>query len=140
VPSDFDVQSIKTDTQADRIEREVGYAMIYRIQPATLTHTFRVQEKDKELAAERKAAEAKEKAKQAKDKAKEKAKIGANKAEKNIDNPVIIGNAIAVGALGTLLGVGAYKKYTAGELSWKVVGAWTGVVGLFAAADYFVSG
>ena len=42
VPSDFDVQSIKTDTQADRIEREVGCGIIRQIKPAKLTHTFRV--------------------------------------------------------------------------------------------------
>ena len=34
---------------------------------------------------------------------------------------------------------GAYQKYSKGELSWKLVGAWAGVVGLFATADYYVS-
>jgi hypothetical protein len=52
---------------------------------------------------------------------------------------VVLGNAVVVGVLGTVLGVGAYRKYAAGELSWKVVGAWAGVVGLFAGADYYVS-
>lgn len=37
------------------------------------------------------------------------------------------------------LGFGAYRKYAAGELTWKVVGAWAGVVGLFAAGDFYLS-
>lgn len=37
------------------------------------------------------------------------------------------------------MGFGAYRKYAAGELTWKVVAAWTGVVGLFAAGDYYLS-
>lgn len=52
---------------------------------------------------------------------------------------MFIGNAVAVVAISTGLGFGAYRKYAAGELSWKVVGAWTGVVGLFAAGDYYLS-
>ena len=51
----------------------------------------------------------------------------------------MLGNAILVGVLGTALGVGAYRKYAAGELTWKVAGLWAGAVGLFAGADYFVS-
>jgi hypothetical protein len=46
---------------------------------------------------------------------------------------------LIVGILGTVLGVGAYRKYASGELSAKVVGAWAGVVGLFAVGDYYVS-
>jgi hypothetical protein len=57
----------------------------------------------------------------------------------NSDNPVVVGNALVVGILGTALGVGAYRKYVAGELSWRVAGAWAGVVGLFAAGDYYAS-
>lgn len=52
---------------------------------------------------------------------------------------MLIGNALTVGILGTVLGVGAYKKYVREELTWKVVGAWAGVVGLFAVGDYYVS-
>lgn len=52
---------------------------------------------------------------------------------------MILGNTLAVGILGTVLGVGAYRKYVAGELSWRVVGVWAGAVGVFAAADYYVS-
>jgi hypothetical protein len=76
----------------------------------------------------------------------------------NDDNPVVVGNAIAVVGLSAALGFGAYRKYAAGELTWKVVGAvcftlsfsrceqwgadeiqWTGVVGIFVAADYYFS-
>ncbi|KAF8856346.1 hypothetical protein BDZ45DRAFT_675576 [Acephala macrosclerotiorum] len=118
VPSDFGSQDIQTSTQLDRLEHEA-------------------------LAAEAKAKEemsaAAAKAKKEGKKAKEKAKKAAGYAERNTDNPVFIGNAIAVVALSAGLGFGAYRKYAAGELSWKVVGAWTGIVGLFAAGDYYLS-
>lgn len=52
---------------------------------------------------------------------------------------MFIGNAIAVVGLSAGLGFGAYRKYAAGELTWKVVGAWAGVVGLFAAGDFYLS-
>lgn len=72
-------------------------------------------------------------------KAKEEAKEAEEWADKNKGNPVVIGNVVAVAALGGLLGIGAYRKYNAGELTWKVAGAWAGAVGLFAAGDYYVS-
>jgi hypothetical protein len=100
---------VKTDTQAERIEFE------------------------------KKAKEAVREAEAAKDKAKERAKKGADAAKKNSDNPVVLGNKVTVGILGTVLGVGAYRKYASNELTWKVVGAWAGVVGLFAVGDYYVS-
>jgi hypothetical protein len=34
---------------------------------------------------------------------------------------------------------GAYKKYSAGELNWKVAGIWAGIIGLFAVGDYYLS-
>jgi hypothetical protein len=104
---------VKTDTQAERIELEEE--------------------------AKQRAEEAKEEAKRAKDKAKEKAKRGGNLAKENADNPVVIGNAVGLAVIGTVLGVGAYRKYARDELTWKVVGAWAGVVGLFAVGDYYVS-
>ncbi|KZF23375.1 hypothetical protein L228DRAFT_246141 [Xylona heveae TC161] len=107
VPSDYESQSVKTDTQALRIEHE---------------------EEDKQREEERKKAAAKAKAHK-----------GGKKIKENVDNPVVLGNAVAVVGLGSVLGWGAYRKYIAGELSWKVVGAWAGIVGLFAAGDYYLS-
>lgn len=48
-------------------------------------------------------------------------------------------NAVVIAAAAVGLGVGAYQKHAKGELSWGVVGAWAGVVGLFAAGDYYLS-
>jgi len=111
VPSDFESQSVKTDTQATRLEHEA---------------------EDTEREAEH---EYQEKKKQAKAKAGKASK----KFKENSDNPVVIGNAVAVVGLSAALGFGAYRKYAAGELTWKVVGAWAGIVGLFATGDYFLS-
>lgn len=118
VPSDFSSQPVKTSTQADRLEHEAE---------AT------------EARAKEEYAAAKEKAAKGEKEAKAKAKKYAGRLEANSDNPVFIGNAVAVVALSAGLGFGAYRKYAAGELSWKVVGAWTGVVGLFAVGDYYLS-
>ncbi|KAF1976542.1 hypothetical protein BU23DRAFT_551490 [Bimuria novae-zelandiae CBS 107.79] len=109
VPSDYEQQSVKTDTQAERIE-------------------FEAQEKEAAAHAEA-----------AKDKAKEKAKKDAHIAKKNADNPVVLGNVATISLLGGVLGIGAYRKWSRNELSWNVVGAWAGVVGLFALGDYYVS-
>lgn len=115
MPSDYESQSVKTDTQAERMAHEKSDAALEKTE------------------------EAKKKAAELKDKAKSKGSKAGSRLKKNADNPVVIGNAVLVGVLGTVLGVGAYKKYSAGDLSWKVVGAWTGVVGLFAAGDYYLS-
>lgn len=111
VPSDYESQSIKTDTQADRVEREI---------------------KDLEHKAH-------EKFRADRDKAKAKGRKAGTRIRDNAGNPVVIGNAVTIGALGAVLGIGAYKKYNAGQLNWKLAGAWAGVVGLFGVADYYVS-
>ncbi|KAI9826015.1 MAG: hypothetical protein M1819_007470 [Sarea resinae] len=111
VPSDFESQEIKTDTQATRLERE---------------------EEDEAKAAEQKLAEGKKKAKGKGSKA-------SRKIRENADNPVVIGNAVLIAGLGGALGFGAYRKYAAGQLTWKLAGAWAGVVGLFAAGDFYLS-
>ncbi|KAK3691877.1 hypothetical protein LTR37_018370 [Vermiconidia calcicola] len=72
-------------------------------------------------------------------KAKENAKKTEKWADENKGNPVVIGNAVVVTALAALLGTGAYRMHQANELTWKVAGAWAGVVGLFAVGDYYVS-
>lgn len=118
VPSDFKEHKIQTKTQEERLEREA----------------------EQEEAKAKAEAEHLEKEFHKKEKAaKEKAKKIEGHLERNSDNPVFVGNAIAVVALSAGLGFGAYRKYAAGELTWKVVAAWTGVVGLFAAGDYYLS-
>ena len=118
MPSDFKSQDVKTTTQAERLEREA--------QQAEMRLKAEVEHAEKEFHKKEKAA-------------KEKVKKTAGHFERNSDNPVFIGNAIAVVVLSAGLGFGAYRKYAAGELTWKVVAAWTGLVGLFAAGDYYLS-
>jgi cation transport ATPase len=113
VPSDYESQSVKTDTQAERQERE--------------------QEINEE------AQRLKEEAKKLKDQAAAKKESAKDKARKNADNPVVLGNAVGVAVLAGVLGIGAYRKYARGELTGKVVAAWLGVVGLFGVGDYYVS-
>jgi len=118
VPSDYESQEIKTDTQKERIEQEAEAA----------------ERKTKEAAVKAAA-----KAKDAKAAAKAKAGRAGHWSSENSSNPIVIGNLVTVGVLGTVLGVGAYKKYTAGEFSWKLASLWAGAVGLFGVADYYVS-
>lgn len=73
------------------------------------------------------------------EKAKKNAKDAEVWAEKNKNNPVVIGNAVVIAALSALLGSGAYRMHKANTLTWNVVGAWAGAVGLFAVGDYYVS-
>lgn len=72
-------------------------------------------------------------------KAKKEVKEDGQWVEQNKGNPVVVGNAVAMTAVGVLLGVGAYRLHRAGELTWKVAGTWAGIVGLFAVGDYYVS-
>lgn len=60
-------------------------------------------------------------------------------AEKNKGNPVVQTNMVVLVGLAALLGTGAYRQQQAGTLTWKVAGAWAGVVGLFGLGDYYVS-
>lgn len=118
VPSDFKSQSVTTDTQEARIEREAE-----QIEAKAKEEFEHIQ---KEFAKKEKEAKAKAK------------KIGGQ-IERNSDNPVFIANAAAVTVIGAGLGFGAYRKYAAGELTWKLAAAWAGVVGLFVAGDYYAS-
>ncbi|KAF2723379.1 hypothetical protein K431DRAFT_283180 [Polychaeton citri CBS 116435] len=89
--------------------------------------------------AEKKASELKKDAGLEKDKAKKQAKKAEVWADKNKSNPVVIGNGIVLAAVGGLLGFGAYRKHAAGQLTPKLIAAWTGALGLFALGDYYVS-
>lgn len=57
----------------------------------------------------------------------------------NSKNPVVLGNALLIAGISATLGYGAYQRQRAGKLSWETISWWTGAVGLFATADYFVS-
>lgn len=109
---------MQTDTQKERLEREAEAAEARAKELASKA--------SKEFSKDEKAAKAK-------------ARKAAERFEANSDNPVFIGNAVAVVAISAGLGFGAYRKYAAGELTWKVIGAWTSVVGLFAVGDYYLS-
>lgn len=118
VPPDFKSHDIQTSTQVDRLAREAE-----SLEAKAIAEENRLKKEfwEKEIAAKKKATDA--------------AAARARKAE----NPVVLGNAVAVVALSVGLGFGAYRKYVAGELTWKVVGAWTALVGVFAAGDYYLS-
>ena len=121
-PSDFESQEVQTRTQAERMEHEA---------------------EDKARDLSEKASDA---AGDAKKKAATKGKEGKAKAKKsgaelkaNSDNPVVIGNAVAIAVISATLGFGAYQKHQQGALTWKVAGIWGGAVGAFAVGDYFLS-
>jgi hypothetical protein len=88
VPSDFEEQKVKTETQATRLEHEV---------------------EDKERTARKKAADMAEKAKKEASadakKAKKEAKKAMGKLSDNRENPVVVGNAILWGITAIALGV-----------------------------------
>jgi hypothetical protein len=85
------------------------------------------------------AKDAKKHASAAANKAEKEGKKAEDWAEKNKSNPVVVGNAVVIAALGALLGTGAYRAHQSNTLTWNVMGAWAGAVGLFAVGDYFVS-
>lgn len=109
VESSFLSQDVKTATQAERREREE----------------------------ESQAAEQSRKDAKAQDQARKESR--ASNLRRNSDNPVVFGNALLVTLLGAGLGVGAIRKHLDGQLSWGVVGAWSGAVGALGVADYFLS-
>ena len=109
VPADFESQKVQTSTQADRERLESDARAV------------------KEKATAKKAA------------VKKRAAADWRSLQDNSDNPIVVGNAITIAALGGLLGLGAYRKHVQGELTWKLAGLWAGAVGLFGVADYYVS-
>jgi len=113
---------VKTDTQAERLE-----------------HEAEDQARETEGRARAAASEGKKKASADAKKAKEKVKGAGREYKENSDNPVVIGNTVLVAVGAAALGFGAYQKHVKGELTWKVVGIWAGVVGGLAVADYHLS-
>lgn len=122
VKSDFQEQAVKTETQAERIEREF---------------------EDKARAEAQKAAAAAESAKKkaaTKGKnVKDALKKDGQKLSDNRDNPVVVGNALIWGIATVAIGYGAYQKHSEGKLDWQLAGTVAGCVGAFAVADYFGS-
>ncbi|TKA30103.1 hypothetical protein B0A50_02822 [Salinomyces thailandicus] len=73
------------------------------------------------------------------DRAEAEAKKAEEWTEKNKENPVVIGNVVVVGAVAAVMGTQGYRMHRAGTLTWKVAGAWAGIVGLVGVVDYFGS-
>ena len=113
---------MKTDTQADRLEREAEARAQAGAQQASGA-----------------AAKAKDKASKEAKKAKATAKEEGKKLSENRDNPVFIGNALIWGIATVAIGYGAYQKHSEGKLDWKLAGTVAGCVGAFGVADYFGS-
>jgi flagellar biosynthesis GTPase FlhF len=122
VKSDWEDQAIKTETQAQRIEREAEAKAERARQQA-----------------EKEAANAKQKisanAKKAKSSLKKEGKVLAD----NKDNPVVVGNAILWGIVTVAVGWGAYQKHQEGKLDWKLASTVAGGIGALAVGDYFAS-
>ncbi|KAL8800694.1 MAG: hypothetical protein Q9200_007171 [Gallowayella weberi] len=166
VPSDYESQTTKTKTQADRMAHEA--------EDKARQESAKASQKTKETAAEadKKASEASSKAsgkakefseyasqkgdelsKDAGDKydkakksaarnyreGKEEAKEKGNELSRNRDNPVVVGNAVIIGVGSVALGFAGYQKYAKGELSWEIVGLATAALGAFAVGDYYLS-
>jgi len=121
VSSGFLDQDVKTETQAVRIELE------------------KQAEEGKEGEAADTGKEPKEKEPKAKEpKAKEPEKKKAT-VKAYVENPVVAANAIGVVGLSLLLVFGGYKKYQAGQLTWKVVGLWAAGLSALGTGDFFLS-
>ena len=162
VPSDFDAQSVKTSTQAERLEREeeaeAEAAEREREQKRNSSRASgsgkgKSKEKEKEREREKgaeKARAGKEKAKQGAHEAKERAREVAAHAEeraesciaklrRNKENPVVVANALLIAAASGFVGYHAYERHLKGMLNWEVVAAWGGAIGVGVGVDYFVS-
>ncbi|MCJ1228017.1 hypothetical protein MMC12_004676 [Toensbergia leucococca] len=133
VASDYTVGGDETTRKADEFEEEISH----QAEETKRTAKQKFDEVSKD------ASKNFDKAKKATSKksgqAKEKASRAGDELRDNKDNPVIIGNAVVICAGSAILGYQAFQKYSAGELNWKIVAAWTGAVGLFAAGDYYLS-
>lgn len=120
VTSDFEDQDIKTETQAIRLELEAEA------------------EEDRQRELEESEKNSKEAAPHSKEK-KEKAKDAASTVKSYAEIPVVALNGV-VGALAAVsLGYGAYRKHSAGQLSWSVVGLWSAGLAAVAGADFAIS-
>lgn len=107
--------------------------------PHVLTVESDFKDKDIKTTTQAERLESEEEKKAAEEKEQAKAKSKCNRLVQNKDNPVVIANALLVTLTSGLLGFGTYHKHTAGKLSWKLVGLWSGAVGTLGVADFYVS-
>ncbi|KAI1005034.1 hypothetical protein K3495_g3182 [Podosphaera aphanis] len=112
VPADFGSQPLQTQTQADRIELE------FELEDSWAKADY---EKAKTMAA---VADQEKRAGQPTNRDSTTARC-----EADANSPFHRGNGIALAMLSMGLGIGAYRRFGSGELTWRVVGIWTGVVG-----------
>ncbi|KXT05450.1 hypothetical protein AC578_11043, partial [Pseudocercospora eumusae] len=130
----------EAERKADHVTRET-HDFMQRAEASAkeLGKDFKSESKTFSQKTEKKYEQAKGKAKEEWQQAKKDGKKAEDWAEKNKNNPVVVGNAVVIAALGALLGTGAYRMHKSNTLTWNVVGAWAGAVGLFAVGDYYVS-
>ncbi|KAI4110026.1 MAG: hypothetical protein L6R37_000159 [Teloschistes peruensis] len=166
VPSDFESQATQTRTQADRMAHEAEDKARETSNKASQKTKETAAEADQKAseASSKASGKAKEFSEYASEKSdelskgasdkydkakksaarnykegKEEAKEKGNELSRNRDNPVVIGNAVMIGAGVAALGVMGYQKHVKGELSLQVAGITAAAVGAFAIADYYVS-
>ncbi|KAK0621989.1 hypothetical protein B0T17DRAFT_608988 [Bombardia bombarda] len=132
VPSDFESQSVKTDTQADRIERE---------------DEAKQRAKEAKAAAEELAAKARAEADLAKKSAKSKARKADSWITKKFESmsdgssgALVAANLIAVVGLSGWLGFKAWGLFEKGRLDWKTAGLGLGVLGVVGAVEGVFAG
>ena len=123
----------KAQSELERLEKQAGQT--YDEMSAEAKQDFAQWKKQ----AQKEYASVKKEVQQDGRKARDQAQKAGKWTEENKGNPVVIGNAVAITALAGLLSAGAYNMHQKGTLTWKVAGAWAGVVGLFAVGDYYVS-
>ncbi|KAL8703439.1 MAG: hypothetical protein Q9201_003377 [Fulgogasparrea decipioides] len=166
VPSDFESQTTQTRTQADRMAHEAEDKARETSDKASQKTKETAADADQKAseASSKASGKAKEFSQQASKKSdelskdagdkydkvkksvarnykegKEEARDKGNELSRNRDNPVVVGNAVIIGAGSAALGFAAYQKYAQGELSWKLAGITAAAVGAFALGDYYVS-
>ncbi|KAL8693363.1 MAG: hypothetical protein Q9218_001800 [Villophora microphyllina] len=166
VPSDFESQTTQTRTQADRMAHEAEDKARETSDKAGQKTKETAAEADKKAseASSKASGKAKEFSEHASEKSDELSKEAGDKYDKakksaarnykegkkemeekgdelsrNRDNPVVVGNAVIIGAGIAALGVLGYQKHAKGELSMEVAGITAAVVTAFAIGDYYAS-
>lgn len=146
VESLIDVDSGVSVVDSDFLEREVTTPEPF-FSLSHITHSYSHPQIKTETQARRLELEAKvaEKAgKKVKEAAKKQKKAdktpgSSSSLSSQFQNPIVLANAITVAAVSAVLGFTGFRKHQAGQLSWKVVGVWSGFVAAFGTADYFLS-